>query len=121
MKKLAGLYAVLADEARLGILRLLMNSGELCVCDIQSALGFTQSKASRHLGILEAAGLVEHRRQGLWAYYSMAGDQDPLCRQQVSLLRMHLSSGETASARNTNSSGSCCRQARGRTGSSRKE
>jgi ArsR family transcriptional regulator len=96
MKQLAEFHGVLADEARLRILWLLMNSGELCVCDIMSTLGFTQSKASRHLRILLAAGLLADRRQGLWVHYSVAGVSDTLVMQQLQILKKQLAASTEA-------------------------
>jgi DNA-binding transcriptional ArsR family regulator len=42
----------------------------LCVCDIEAALRFSQTKVSRHLAVLRRAGLVQDRRKGLWILYS---------------------------------------------------
>ena len=64
-------FRLLADETRLRIL-VLLTRGELCVCDIMSVIGATQSKTSRHLAYLRSAGLVHDRRQGLWIHYSLA-------------------------------------------------
>ena len=65
------LFRLLADETRLRIL-ILLTRGELCVCDIMSIIGATQSKTSRHLAYLRSAGLVHARREGLWIHYSLA-------------------------------------------------
>ncbi|MDH7510101.1 MAG: metalloregulator ArsR/SmtB family transcription factor [Methanolinea sp.] len=62
------IFKALSDETRLRIY-LLLGGGELCVCHIQAALGTTQTKVSRHLGVLRNAGLVTARREGLWIYY----------------------------------------------------
>jgi ArsR family transcriptional regulator len=70
MKKSAAVFRALADESRLRIYSLLRASGELCVCDIEETLGFTQTKVSRHLSYLRRAGLVKDRKQGLWMIYS---------------------------------------------------
>jgi ArsR family transcriptional regulator len=51
------------------ILGLLLNKGELCVCDIEVALGISQSKASRHLRYLRNVGLTDDRRTGVWVHY----------------------------------------------------
>lgn len=64
------IFKAFADETRLRILNLL-RKGELCVCEIKDVLEITQSKASRHLTYLKNAGLVKHRREGLWMYYSL--------------------------------------------------
>ncbi|MEM2123921.1 MAG: metalloregulator ArsR/SmtB family transcription factor [Methanolinea sp.] len=71
LSRYATIFRALSDETRLGIY-LLLGNGELCVCHIQAALGTTQTKVSRHLGILRNAGLVTARREGLWVYYRRA-------------------------------------------------
>ncbi len=71
MLRTVQLFKALADETRLRILNLLAH-GELCVCEIEQALGIGQSKASRHLAYLRNAGLVTDRREGPWMYYAVA-------------------------------------------------
>ncbi|MBI1806433.1 MAG: metalloregulator ArsR/SmtB family transcription factor [Ignavibacteria bacterium] len=72
MTELVSLFRCLADGSRLRLLNLLFESGELCVCDLESILGFTQTKVSRHMNYLKKAGLVEDRRSGRWILYSIA-------------------------------------------------
>ena len=86
MRGLAGVFKALSDESRLRILNLLFHSGELCVCDIESVMGFTQTKVSRHLSYLKRTGLVEDRRQGLWMLYSIARPKDEEQRRVVDFL-----------------------------------
>ena len=64
-----------ADSTRVRILKML-ESGELCVCDITERLGLAQSTVSKHLALLRHAALVEDRKQGLWVYYRLAEDTD---------------------------------------------
>lgn len=66
---LARMHKALGDDTRLRILQLLLVVGELCVCDLETALGITQSKASRHLQTLKQARLVADRRDATWVYY----------------------------------------------------
>ena len=77
MRKLAEICAALADPTRLEMLALLSRRDELCVCDFVAILGITQSKASRHLRYLRAAGLLSDRRDGAWVHYRIATDLDP--------------------------------------------
>jgi ArsR family transcriptional regulator len=66
-----GLIQAFAEPTRLRLLALL-SRGETCVCDLTEALGVPQPTASRHLAHLRRAGLVTVRKQGLWAWYSLA-------------------------------------------------
>jgi len=60
----------LSDETRLRMLNVLMER-ECCVCEIMQALDVSQTRASRNLGILEAAGFLRSRREGLWVLYAI--------------------------------------------------
>lgn len=71
LRPLSRLFRALGDETRLRIVALLAH-GELCVCHVEQALGLTQPNASRQLGILRAAGIVDSRRDGTWVYYRIA-------------------------------------------------
>ena len=44
----------------------------MCVCEIQAAIELAQSTVSKHLKILEEAGLVRYRKDGLWVNYYLA-------------------------------------------------
>ena len=52
-----------ADPTRFKILKVL-EKGELCVCELTEVLGLSQPTVSRHLRLLEDAGLVAGRREG---------------------------------------------------------
>lgn len=60
----------LGDETRLRIINLL-NSGELCVCELEYLLDINQSNASRHLNKLTVANLITYEKRALYVYYSM--------------------------------------------------
>lgn len=67
------LLKVLADENRLRMFALLTKT-ELCVCELEVALGLSQSLVSSHLRVLKRAGLVRARRDEVdarWIYYSV--------------------------------------------------
>lgn len=61
--------AALAEPTRLAALRLLWDGREYCVCELMRHLGATQSRMSRHMGVLKAAGLVIDRRDAQWVRY----------------------------------------------------
>jgi len=79
---LSEMFRALGDQVRLRIVALLAH-GELCVCHIEAALDLGQSNASRHLGILRAAGLVTADRRDKWVYYRLAPQSDPDCARQL--------------------------------------
>jgi len=67
----ASLFKSLSEPVRLRILYLILEEGELCVCDIVTALDLSQSVVSRHLAYLRNGGLVSTRREGVWMYYQI--------------------------------------------------
>ncbi|WP_022660686.1 ArsR/SmtB family transcription factor [Paucidesulfovibrio longus] len=66
----------LADPGRVLMLKL-MEERALCVCELRHCLELAQPTVSRHLKVLEQAGLVERRRDGQWVEYSLA-EQAPV-------------------------------------------
>jgi ArsR family transcriptional regulator, arsenate/arsenite/antimonite-responsive transcriptional repressor len=66
------LFQALGDATRLRLVNLLMQTGEICVCEIVDALELPQYNISRHLQILLKAGWLEDRKVGKWVYYRIA-------------------------------------------------
>jgi ArsR family transcriptional regulator len=60
----------LADLQRVRIL-MMLQPGELCVCQIVEVLGLAPSTVSKHLSLLSAANLVDSRKEGRWAYFRL--------------------------------------------------
>ncbi len=60
----------LADRQRVRIL-MMLQPGELCVCQIVEVLELAPSTVSKHLSLLSAAGLVDSRKDGRWAFYRL--------------------------------------------------
>jgi DNA-binding transcriptional ArsR family regulator len=55
------IFAALADPTRLSIIERLMAKGELAVGDLSEPYRISAPAISRHLNILERAGLIERR------------------------------------------------------------
>lgn len=66
------LFKNLSEETRLTLVLLLRRAGELCVCELVSALEESQPKVSRHLAMLRESGLLIDRREGKWIYYRLS-------------------------------------------------
>jgi ArsR family transcriptional regulator, arsenate/arsenite/antimonite-responsive transcriptional repressor len=96
--ELAQLYKALGDETRVRIVHLLARRGELCVCDVETILSVSQSKASRHLNYLKQAGVVADRRDGTWVYYRLAREARPSLRAAIRELRKELAADPVALA-----------------------
>ncbi|MDD5704494.1 MAG: metalloregulator ArsR/SmtB family transcription factor [Kiritimatiellae bacterium] len=65
----------LADIQRVRILMMLQR-GELCVCQIVEVLELAPSTVSKHLSILNDARLVDSRKEGRWMYYRLPEGTD---------------------------------------------
>ncbi|EMX8698722.1 transcriptional regulator [Klebsiella michiganensis] len=66
------LFKNLSNETRLCIVLLLKEMGELCVCDLCTALDQSQPKISRHLAMLRESELLLDRKQGKWVHYRLS-------------------------------------------------
>ena len=67
----AARFQALADPTRLTIAAALAGAPELCVCDLAWIVVRSQNLVSHHLRALHAAGLVDYRRDGKMALYSL--------------------------------------------------
>lgn len=60
----------LSDPNRVKILKMLQQR-DLCVCELRAALGLAQPTVSKHLKVLEDAGLVLGRKEKNWVEYRL--------------------------------------------------
>lgn len=68
---LLDVFRALADPSRLRIIALL-RVFELAVGEVAQLIEQSQPRVSRHIRILEEAGLVERRREGSWVFVRLA-------------------------------------------------
>lgn len=73
LRDMTELFKVLADETRMRIINALQYC-ELCVCDLAALIDTSQSAVSHQLRILRQARLVQYRREGKNAFYSLDDD-----------------------------------------------
>ena len=69
----AGRFRALAEPARLQLMNEL-RGGERTVGELVEMTGLATGNVSKHLRLLHAAGFVTRRKEGLYAYYGLAGD-----------------------------------------------
>ncbi len=62
----------LADGNRLRIIAVLLRYPELCVCQFTELLGLSTATVSRHISVIQNAGLVKPRKDSRWVYYRLA-------------------------------------------------
>ena len=71
MKVFVKVMKALSDPNRVKIIKALQQK-KMCVCELQAALNLAQPTVSKHLKILEEAGLVDYKKDGLWVNYFLA-------------------------------------------------
>ncbi|MBL0716272.1 MAG: winged helix-turn-helix transcriptional regulator [Desulfosarcina sp.] len=71
MHNLVKVMKALSDPTRIRIVKMLQHK-TLCVCEMQAALEHSQPNVSKHLRILQEAGLVQSHKDGLWVNYTLA-------------------------------------------------
>ena len=76
MNRMVSLFKALSDWNRQRILAALTLQDELCACQIIELLQVSGATTSRHLAILNAAGLIHNRKEGRWVYYKLAEPQE---------------------------------------------
>ena len=87
MKAFTKVMKALSDPNRVKMIKLLQQK-TMCVCELQAALKLAQPTVSKHLKILEEAGLVEYEKDGLWVNYFLAdGKNSPYAASLLGNLR----------------------------------
>jgi len=69
----AARFKVLSEPIRLQVLQQL-EGGRLGVTELASSVGSTQPNVSKHLKMMQDAGLVSRKQEGNTVYYSIADD-----------------------------------------------
>jgi ArsR family transcriptional regulator len=75
MKTFIRVMKALSEPNRVRMIKILGHK-ELCVCELQELLGIAQSTVSKHLKVLEEAGLVVFRKEGSWIIYRLSQGED---------------------------------------------
>jgi len=70
MRNFIRVTKALSDPNRVKIIKMLQHK-TMCVCEMQSALQVSQPAVSKHLKLLEDAGLVSSMKDGLWVNYHL--------------------------------------------------
>jgi ArsR family transcriptional regulator, arsenate/arsenite/antimonite-responsive transcriptional repressor len=98
MRKFTNITKALADPNRVRIL-LALRRRELCVCQIIALSPLAPSTISKHLSILNQAGLVVPRKTERWVYYRLPGRESPFAvRKAVDWVRQSLAQSAEARA-----------------------
>ncbi len=86
MRQFLKVMKALSDPNRVKIIKMLQRK-KMCVCELQTALGVAQPTVSKHLRILEDAGLVTFEKDGLWVNYKLSKDNNPYSKTMLRHLK----------------------------------
>jgi ArsR family transcriptional regulator len=87
MKEFTRVMKALSDPNRVKILKMLQQKS-LCVCEMREALQISQPAVSKHLKVLEDAGMVNFKKDGLWVNYHLSdGSRSPYVASLLGNLR----------------------------------
>ena len=70
---IAARFRALSEPSRIKLLDRL-GEGEATVLELSELIGTTQQNVSKHLGVLQRAGIVARRKQGNFAYYRIVDE-----------------------------------------------
>ena len=96
MREFMAITKALSDPGRVRIL-LSLRRGELCVCQITELFGLATSTVSKHLSILNQAGLILSRKTERWVYYRLPDKSAPVAvREALDWVHKSLSKTDAA-------------------------
>lgn len=72
IKNTVDILKSLAETNRLQIVLFLREADELCACQVIELLGLTGATISKHLSLLQNAGIIGSRKEGRWVYYKLS-------------------------------------------------
>ena len=84
------ILTALAEPTRLAAIDIIWSGKEYCVCELMARLNASQSRMSRHMAVLKAAGLLVDRRDAQWVRYrrnpDLSGDAVQLVDATLALI-----------------------------------
>lgn len=65
------ILSALGNKARIAILLIIIKYREVCACELQPALGMTQSTVTAHLRKMYDIGILKQKERWKFSYYSI--------------------------------------------------
>lgn len=98
MRQFLPITKALSDETRLRLL-MSLRDGELCLCQLIDLVRLAPSTVSKHMALLQQAGLVECRKDGRWHFYRIPEQPiSPAVEQAIAWVTRSLAEEETIRA-----------------------
>jgi DNA-binding transcriptional ArsR family regulator len=82
-------FAALGDETRLGIVRRLATGTPLSIASLTSGSGVTRQAVTKHLQVLDEAGLVRSQWRGRERLWALKPDRLGPARRSLEMLAAH--------------------------------
>lgn len=95
VERLSGVFRLMADPGRVRILAALLEAGEVCVHDLASVSGLSESSVSQALRLMRAQRVVAARRAGRHVFYRL---DDSHVRMLLDLAITHVGHSPAISA-----------------------
>jgi DNA-binding transcriptional ArsR family regulator len=89
LPQLDSLFAALADPTRRAIVERLLAAGELSIGDVAAPFAISGPAITRHLQVLERAGLIERRVERQWRFVRVRADALAPAESWLSRQRRH--------------------------------
>ncbi len=91
-------FKALSDPNRIRIIKML-ESRELCVCEVREVLELSTSTVSKHLSILRDAGLITDSKHGKWVNFRLnEKSETSFIRSQLELVKRSFSDDDQVAA-----------------------
>jgi ArsR family transcriptional regulator len=87
--KLDRIFKLVGDRTKLRVL-MLLDKGELCVCQVMAVLGVSQSLISKNMAKLRDGGFLEERKEGKLVFYKISSELPKELNDTMDLLRKHM-------------------------------
>lgn len=82
----APLFSALGDETRLGLVARLSSEGAVSIAGLTAGTGVTRQAITKHLQVLEGAGLVRGMRRGRESLWHLEPHRLDVARQYLELI-----------------------------------
>lgn len=97
-RETVNVFKALSDPSRIRIIKML-ESRELCVCEVREVLDLSTSTVSKHLSILRDAGLIVDSKDGKWVNFRLnQKSENGFVRSQLELVMKSFSDDEQLAA-----------------------
>ena len=83
---LANAFSLVGNDARIKILYLLQEEGQLCPCDLSDILGMGVSSISQHLRKLKDSKIITSKKTGQTIFYSISSEYSEILKPVFKLI-----------------------------------